>query len=441
MKKVFFKLKAISDLIFIASSNTEGNIKYLDFIPGSAIFGAVANMKFDMKLLNNKIRFNDGHVLINEKISYKIPLVYHYKKDIGIDTGEIYNSLKLEKEDYEKDQFTQMRSGYMNEDLEISEIEFNYSQKSARDYSKGRSKKSQMYGFKSIPKNSEFIFSVTFEDEVDEEIVDLVQKIKYLGKSKRNEYGNVEIKKINNVNDEVRRESFDELILYFKSRVCLIDENGNPTYDLCAIHPKITKENIVYEKNKVRFYRYSPYNYVRRGYDSERYILEKGSVVVLKNIDSSVENDIKKGIGAYLNEGFGEVLINPWFLKDKNYFIKKVDEEKKEIEIPLKTNLGKILKNRRIIRENEIKLVKEVYELIENNEFTKWFSNIRPSQWGNIRMLADSEHYFEKIKEYISKGVKKWREDQIEKFLNVIKNKDREFIKLLANQMAKKAKK
>jgi hypothetical protein len=42
MNKLTFKIEFLSDIVLQASSNTQGNIELLDFIPGSNFLGMVA---------------------------------------------------------------------------------------------------------------------------------------------------------------------------------------------------------------------------------------------------------------------------------------------------------------------------------------------------------------------------------------------------------------
>jgi len=437
-----YRLKALSDLIFIASSNTQGNIKYLDFVPGSALLGVVARHydKFENPFdvfFSGKVRFKDAHIIINSKPSLKIPLMYYHEK---LERQKIYNYWKLDGKDFNGVQYKQMREGYFNNDG-FMKVEFSYSQKSARDDKNGRSKDGAMYGFRSIAKGSEFYFEIEIDESLSDHDKKLIKEIivgeHYMGKSKRSEYGSVEITQ-EDFAEEV--ESFsapdDYSFVYFKSRACLFDENGNPTYDVRYLHKDLKPENIVYEKNQIRNYEYVPYNFKRKE-DSQRCVIEKGSVAVLKNVSKEILEDIKKGVGGFLSEGFGEVIINPEFLKEKMVKLsefKAEDEFKPAVDSPL----VKYLKMKKEKSGSETKLIKEVKKAVE--EYGRWFGNISKSQWGNIRTLAVFDDYDERIKSYISKGIYQWLPAQRKIMEKILKN-DREFVKLFATLMMKKAKK
>ena len=76
----------------------------------------------------------------------------------------------------------------------------------------------------------------------------------------------------------------------------------------------MSENNVVYSKTQIRISNFAPYNGARATKDYERACINKGSVIALKNLSAKQIATLKNGVGAYLSEGFGEVLINPWFL-------------------------------------------------------------------------------------------------------------------------------
>jgi len=446
MKTLKFKVKAKSNLIFIASSNTEGNIRYLDYIPGSVFLGIVAKhydeFENPFKIFHSgNVRFSDANIIINKKPSFKIPLSIHTPK---LKKNVYFNYYFLKNDDFQKyKQFKQIREGYFNKDLIKKNVEFDYSLKSARDYEKGRSKQSAMFGYKSIVEGSEFLFEIKLNDTVTDKEINKIKKFligeKKVGKSKSAEYSliNIEEYEFDNSIKTVKNE--DKVYLYAKSRVCLVDENGLPTYDIKYLHSALKKENIVYEESFLRYYEYSPYNQKRNSRDSMRCVIDKGSVFVLQNINEKILNDIvTKGVGVFKNEGFGEIIANPFFLLNKMVEFKEYDKDCKEnTSVEIKSYLGKVLQNKKIEMDNKNELIKKVNDYIKHNSI--WFSNISSSQWGNIRILSKKykENAFDYIKEYISSGIKQWREDQQEKLLSFIKTINYKGIIYLATEMAK----
>ena len=58
------------------------------------------------------------------------------------------------------------------------------------------------------------------------------------------------------------------------------------------------------------------------------------TLLALKNASNEDINIIKNGVGGYLNEGYGEVLINPSFLlKEGSFSLNKIVKENRTYEV------------------------------------------------------------------------------------------------------------
>jgi len=430
MKK-FFEIELLSDVVLPATSNTEGKIKNLDFIPGSVFLGIVAKNydefknKFDI-FHSGKVRFNDAHILINDKPSYKIPFSF-YKPKLG---GDVVN---FHLNEYDpKIQLKQIRSGFINSNGEYVNLNYVFRQKSAFDKEKRRSKKSAMFGYSAFEAGSKWLFSVEFD--IDEEIEKVVEKlvgIKFIGKSKSAEYGKIKITEVDREEEELRDYDYNgDTLLYFNSRVSLINEYGNFTYEITPQNLGIEGE-IDWEKSQVRLFEYVPYNTKRKTKEYSRICIEKGSVIVVKNY----KGEIRK-VGAFLSEGFGAILINPKFLTlKKPKFIKF--NEKKKVYAKEQNNLVKYLLNQKERDRLQYEILEDVDEFIKNYAYK--FSEVTSSQWGSIRELSIKENFVEEIENYITNGVKKdvWNNGK-NILLRYLKNyhKDRRmFINILAKLM------
>jgi hypothetical protein len=323
MKELVFQVKFISDIVLPASSNTEGKIDQLDFIAGSNFLGMVAknysefvNSFFDV-FHSGKVRFGDGHILKDGKMTYKIPYSYFHKK---LETTPIFNHHFLDDKDFENlGQLKQLREGFITKDKGQVFVDYTYSQKSAYDKKNRRSLDSNMYGYKAIKKGSAWQFTVKVDaisKEDEQLIIKTLQESTRLGKSKSAEYGEVKIKYLENqARENLGYENLQlgEVVLYCNSRLALVDECGNPTYDLKYLCDGI---EINYDKTQIRISTFTPYNGARKTKDYERVCINKGSVIVLKNATQAQLDQIQNGVGAFLSEGFGEIFINPSFLME-----------------------------------------------------------------------------------------------------------------------------
>ena len=451
MRELVFQVEFKSDIVLLASSNTEGKIDQLDFIAGSNFLGMVAKeyptfqkrgTNFDI-FHSGKVRFGDGHILKDSKMTYKIPYSYFHKK---LETTPVFNHHFLDDKDFENlGQLKQLREGYITKDKEQIFVDYVYSQKSAYDKTNRRSLDSNMYGYKAIKKGSIWQFSVKLDDVVSKEdeqlIIETLEASSRLGKSKSAEYGQVEITHIPFCHPELDSESTSDntVILYCNSRLALVDEDGNPTFDLKYLCDGV---EIVYEKTQIRTSTFTPYNGVRKTKDYERVCINKGSVIVVKNITDEQLLKIQNGVGAFLSEGFGEVLINPNFLMKPKFNFKKDDTKKEDLtKLPITDDVVKFLAQREQTKKEMLDIANEVAIFV--NEQKSKLKNIKPSQWGNIRSIALSQDkdFLEKIKSYISNGARKWEDGQINILMNAINNHKidkQKFTKLLAMKMGGK---
>lgn len=455
MKHLIFNVRFLSDIVLPTSSNTEGKIDQSDFIAGSNFLGMVAKnypdfeAPFDL-FHSGKVRFGDAHILYDAQPTYKIPYSYVHPK---LNHETLYNHHRLGKEDFDTlGQLKQIRNGYMTEDGKITYPEYVYSQKSAYDQKNRRSLDSQMYGYNALKKGTTWQFKVQISDVSSNDEDLLIQTLtssNRLGRSKSAEYGQVKITHVDtqtSINTNTLQD--DEVILYCNSRLALIDECGTPTYNLKYLCEGLNEANIVYEKTQIRTSTFTPFNGARQTKDYERVCINKGSVIVLKNISSVQMDQIDKGIGAYLSEGFGEILLNPPFLMKKSFKLtpkssenhQKNQREKLHIETEDFTVL--FLQNRHNNSIDTLDIANQVAAFVRDHK-KSIFSNIKPSQWGTIRSISSSEqeNWLTSIKEYITKGSKKWEKHQSEALINAIDKhaiNQRKFTQLLAMKMGGK---
>lgn len=456
MKELVFTVVFESDVVLPASSNTEGKIDQSDFIAGSNFLGMAAQ-NYDLFsdsftiFHSGKVRFCDGHLVKNGRKTFKIPYSFCHPK---LDSETIYNHHLLKNDDFKNlGQLKQIRNGYITCDFDQVYIEYRYSQKSAYDKSLRRSKDSQMYGYNAITKGTHWQFSVKTDGiSSDDErlLIETLSRSTRLGRSKSSEYGQIRIEYIEDkkVADFIPTSPSDHIVLYCSSRLALTDDNGNPTYDLTCLCEGLSENNIVYDKSQIRISSFTPYNGARATKDYERVCINKGSVLVLKDIGPEQISKIQNGVGAYLSEGFGEVLINPNFLMEKKVSLTKESNNhvEKDKRTPLHINTDDktvlFLQNRHNQNLAILDVAKEVAEFVQKNK-TSLFSNITSSQWGNIRSIASSRQndFIEKITSYIGTGTKKWKEQQSKILIEAINKHTidkQQFIQLLAMKMGGK---
>lgn len=493
MKTLYFQCTLLTDVIINQKSASEGAQSTLDFIPGSNFLGVVASklykeaneQNFDI-FHSGHVRFGDAHLADGNNRSLHIPAVYFYPKMEKI-SERCYVMFKFSQvertsDDLRKLQLKQARNGfYVFADNQIKEIKNDktYAIKSAYDYNERRSADSQMYGYESLQRGAKFFFSVEVDDEQYEKcIIDALDGKHTLGRSRTAQYGLVEIKQIASYNQpqsQSKSSKDDYAFVYADSRLIFIDENGLPTLQPTAEQLGFADgAQVEYEFSQIRTFQYSPYNFKRQAFDTDRVGIEKGSVFAVKlNGTQSPYESVY--CGSYRNEGFGHVIYNPDFLKfdsegkaeykfienDKG---KSQNKELKHLDIcptnPLISYL--VQQNNLAYEQNEIYRLVGEFVTKNSGKFTgKQFA----SQWGRIRAIAmESKNWddldkklFELVNKergikggYLKHGIaaEKWKErgrcKLLFDFLQNNKTKDFKFLQQLlinlAAEMAKKSK-
>ena len=471
MKKTLkFKCTLRTDVILNVKSASEGANSTLDFIPGSCFLGIVASQLYSKENLeeamtifhSGKVRFGDAHPSDNRMRALRIPASFYYAKGDSIkDSCYVHHHIKdfntIKAKSGAKAQLKQCRNGFyvMNgeEGYEVK-TDKSFAIKSAYDRNERRSKDAAMYGYESLSKGLELLFSVEVDDE---NLADKVSKAlvgeRRVGRSRTAHYGLVDIKEFD-YDDVSSQQEGSLVVVYADSRLIFLDDNGLPTFkpSVEQLLGDGAKGDIIWEKSQIRTFQYAPWNYKRQCYDTDRCGIEKGSVFVVKTDKCPTESQY---IGSYKNEGFGKVIYNPDFLQatGENGLSACKFKDKKEAagtknKVTCSSPLIKYLQAQKELEEKN----QRVYENVEGFEGASLFIGKEKfaSQWGTIRSIAlrskDNKDLKEEIEKYISHGVKAedWdgkRKEALIRFMNTNMETLWESIINLASEMAKKCSK
>jgi len=484
MKVLKFKCELLSDIILNQKFATEGPNQTLDFIPGNNFLGIVAGALYgkdeDVKDIwtifhSGKVRFGDAHPANGKNRTLRVPASFYIPKlqqKFNDEEKEYYiHHLipDLQSDELLKKQLKQCRTGFydfMQEKAVQVKVNTDFSIKSAYDREKRRSADEKMFGYQCISKGLVYYFSVEIEDDgLEEKITDALCGTKRIGRSRSAQYGLVEIS-TTDFNEPVSiKEKNDELIIYADGRLIFLDEYGIPTCQptisqLLGKDVKGTiKGTILWEKSQIRTFCYSPYNYKRKCFDTDRFGLEKGSVIVVKLEERIDYTSLSAYIGSYQNEGFGKVIYNPDFLQGNPEGMAKYkpcspqkQDESKECKLGGTALLNYIARRK---SENEIMLssYKIVNDWVKNN-VGLFKDKLFASQWGQIRNIAMENESKEEIQHklfgddgYLIHGVAKdkWEEkrriDRLKTFVESLKTEEVQIVMInLASEMGKKCK-
>jgi CRISPR/Cas system CSM-associated protein Csm3 (group 7 of RAMP superfamily) len=484
MKTQYFKCKLLSDIVVNASLATEGNMTTLDYIPGSNFLGIAASSLYKQKELSKdilyeifhsgKVSFGDALISKNDHLSYAVPFsLFQDKLEKGLGESDkkvwvhhLLDDTKPKNENGDFRQLKQQRGGYLNSNKDyIKIVEKQFSLKSAHSRDERRSAEGKMFGFESIKKGQEFVFSVKIEDEKYYEIVsEALIGNRRIGKSKTAQYGQVNISKIENVKP-FRNGDFEnnQLVIYAESNLCFFNEFGQSTFQ-----PEIKefgnfKGTINWNLSQIRTYSYSPWNGIRNTTNTQRDVMQKGSVIIVDGFNGNVD-DLNTQVGEYTSEGLGRVIYNPEFLKADEEGVwnfelhKKPENEAGEKPIDLNdikttTRIGGFLHNKLKMEDQEKAIGKAVIDIIKSNTVLN-DNKISPSQWGAIRTKAANagsvdtliSELFEPKTGYLMHGVadeKIWgvkggkRSNTLQEIINVNRSLGTKFVARLAADMAK----
>jgi len=422
MKTIKFKCTLLSDIILSEQAATEGTQRTLDYIPGNVFLGVVAGqlykeMNAETMLLfhSGKVRFGDAHPLIDNKRAIRVSGSWQVKKGESLnDQVFIYHALPetgLKDENGYPQQVKQCRNEFIvksggNFFTPIKQ-EKNFAIKSAYDKVNRRSKDQQMYGYQSLEAGTVLCFQVDFDDS---DAIDLVSKVeaslkgkRNIGRSKTAQYGLIEIDKTDFETsfDETPSISSGCTFLYAESRLVFLDAFGQPTATPTGEQLGIPGASIDLVKSQIRTFRYAPYNHQRQTRDADRYGIEKGSVICInREVTDEEQKKISEGLGLYLNEGFGKVLINPEFLIwvdnlgkarfsfDKEYTgMTTTINENLNSSLPLDAMVLNYLETHKTQRDST-KIVYEKVNLFVEKNYPSFKAESFASQWGTIRSIA-----------------------------------------------------
>ncbi len=430
MYKLKFVVTLLEPLMLPANDRTETSLNCLDYIPGNKFLGLVAGKLYDEKdanktldiFHNGNVQFGNAYLSINGKQSSPIPSVIYKEKGNEISQKTyLYHKLTDAKWDHyanEGIQIKQERMGYFVVDegkIKYTNASMGVVLKSAYNIERKSSKSEQMYLHHFIESGQKFIFYVrSTEKKYLEEIGALLIGKKNISKSKGAEYGGIEIECDGVIPDSPLRANMDTengLVVYAQSDLSFINNYGEFTWLPTAEDLGFKNGAINYEKSQVYFDKFHTRNGKRRNHDADRLIIKKGSVFVINGTPEINQEKIEKGVGVFLSEGFGQIILNPDFLKD--FETKEIVSVELDIEEKNVTNgnpeLLKLLKERQAEKDAEQKLYTEVAKFINDKPFYK---GIAASQWGAIRSYINeaktqgnpSDYLYNKLFHFVNAG-------------------------------------
>lgn len=351
-------IRTIDKLVVSESSATAGQHKSLDYIPGSALLGAIA-AKIYRKLPDTQTQwavFHSGMMRFGNAYpaalppreagastspclpAWPAPLSYHAPKNASSFVKTILNEEEVvdlsainaseQANVIGNRQFKQVRGKYISCQLQEVSTQSDYQLKTAIDYNKGSANDGQLYGYHTLAAEQWFAGELSWDDQFEndypqalETVLNLLQgevtpnEPLRLGRAKSAEFGRVAMQIQNYTPLPVAVNEGELLRLFCLSDIALKDPSGQPILTLSATHLGLPSERLVLQEAQcfVGTRQYSVYNAKRGAYDQQRQVISKGSVFVFKiagdvrDIQAQLSQQLQRGVGMYTESGLGQL--------------------------------------------------------------------------------------------------------------------------------------
>lgn len=391
--RIFYCAEAIDNLVISQNHVVTFGNETLDYIPGSVILGALAakvysnSDKYSDEQLFSLFQNNNHNIFSNAYpigtfdnetlLSLPTPLCIHYQKNKNDDVENYINKIVDDPNDHE--QYKQVRSGYLTSNFKKIKFKTGVITRTAIEFKTQSAEKNQLFSQKYISKGTQFVGFIEFEEQFTPLIDEFLDgKFIRIGKSRSSEFGRVKLQKINQRLSLNKPSDISNYLYLWMISDCQF-------YDLTTGQPSLVpqasniwtlfnpnkpsgdiKLEFDEEKSFIRTSIKRYFNRKRGGFDGEKLLVNKGSVIAFrlnKSLSQQQMKDIQdQGIGLDRQLGFGQVIVNPSWINKKDIsqvqlFEKIIIEIKADNnsskEDCINPNLIKYLNNIREIRSKE----------------------------------------------------------------------------------------
>jgi len=411
MRRQWFKVELLSDVVVSVRGATEGAHQTLDYIPGSAFLGMVAGRlegQFDPDLFwSGRLTFGDAlPLLAGGRLAFPMPLSFHLPKGTVPGNGDPPRDGTAGL-DVPGVQMTQLKQDYVTAAGELFGVAVVSRMKTAIERgTMGRSADGMLFGYQAIAEGQQFAMRLDALTDVPEEtyssVIDVLRGEGRVGRSRSAEYGRIRVSALDEDPElPVPELKGDRVCFYLLSDLCLnhagcprlIPEPGDFGLENGSFNPGAS-----FLKTRA----YSPWNNFYNSRLTERQVISRGSVITFtvppgKDSLKDLAEGLDTGIGDFREEGLGRALVNPAFLFEPPC-LNRVDAQEQSLPAdptPIPPgNLARYLQCRR--NESFVRL-----QALEDgrNWASKWFREHRKllrekgqppgkSQWGKVRAIC-----------------------------------------------------
>lgn len=323
-------------VIISQQSATAGAHQSLDFVPGSAVLGLAASRLYASLpaesawtlFHSGRVRFGDGLPLSAAgEPAYPVPLCWHtYKGESARGAGDTLRADALfDPSRSEADpgrQPVQLRGGYATLSGQSVTPSMESTLKTAIDPDSGMAAESQLFGYQALSAGQRFRTTIRADEDIEpalwQTLLEHLAGAARLGRSRSAQFGAVRFEATGSTAQDIAAPSAasdaNMLTLWLLSDLAL-ERDGQP-----CLQPEAALLGLpegsqwLVSESFLRTRRFSPYNAYRRGYDPERQLIARGSVLryrVPRPLNEDERRWLDDGLGLFIEAGLGRVWINP----------------------------------------------------------------------------------------------------------------------------------
>jgi hypothetical protein len=340
MNSLFLEVQLLTDVAVTETSATIGGHRTLPYVPGSQLLGALARVAYaSIQGASHDLAFrvfHSGEVRFGNALPASasgepgLPMPFSLHLPKGTDRipadGKGVRALNASRKAIPRGlQYRDIRTGFVTRSGERVETRRRGTLRTAVDES-GRARDGLLFGLTGLSAGQRLLARIDADDPALLESVRLHlcgREIR-IGRSRAAEYGLAAIRERDPWSEpRASSASTQQLLLWCVSDLALrCPESGQPTLSPCAKHLGLPGSwSMVPSQSFLRTRRYSPFNGYRGRPDLERQVIAAGSVLVFRGSEpvsiSAVEDQLRAGVGDYLQDGLGQVLVEPALLADE----------------------------------------------------------------------------------------------------------------------------
>ncbi len=347
-RSAWLQIHLKSEVIVSANAATVGGHRCLDYLPGSALLGAAANLwrraggaggrSFAELFFGGTIRFTDALPLLesSNQRCYPTPLSFQTPKGVPLHKGPLHNGVYGPPT--ANAQYQSIRGNYLSPGGHAVSLATGAHLKTAIDRRTfGRSMDQQFFEYIALPAGLTFSACVSWDTSMDEKAQEILRLLTSrpvrLGRSRSAQFGNVSIQRSatpqqwTGHNDAFAPPDSNPLAAFYCVSDLLLPHStagtpGTPN----PVDFGFPEDSAHFSPNRsfMRYRHYSPWNSFHQGRETERQVICRGSILsfsLAPGVDANSLCDqarakTKLGVGELRHEGLGEVILNGSMVTD-----------------------------------------------------------------------------------------------------------------------------